>query len=394
MAKPKLITAEEREAADDVDMGALNPITVGDTDSELAWDEWIDALKNSDATGTIRAHRLPVDADGNPMLGKGSRQIYLGSWPHQLYAFDDLLAKLTKEFLKPGETAHIKLTGTTPGHRGVMFSRIVTLQKADAPVDNGSTGSETVGQLFKLLQESQDRQLTTVQQLMTSAPAPTAPGRGGMEIVKDIFAIITPLAAPVIAAYIARPPAPKSDLGELLNAMMQMKDFISGTTSNDSEDSTTVGIIKAVAPALPQLLQLLSQNQQPHAPVVRRQLPRPTVDPSRPSSMVSSPSPPLVTPPVGASEIDPVLAQLKPQLDQLAQLAEQQADPAEVAKLTVSMLPEGFVEQLANIVQDPQAFSRLSLLSPDLKKHGVWFESLRVALEAELFEDEGNAQNS
>lgn len=388
MARGKVELLErERESADDAEI--IGPIST-DPDSEQSWDEWIDALKNADTAGVIRAHRLPVDADGNPMLGKGSRQIYLGSWPHQLYTFDDLLAKLTKEFLKPGETAHVKLTGTAPGHRGVMFSRIVTLQKADGPVDPASNNGETIGQLFKVLQESQDRQLATLRDLMAPNPAPAAPGRGGMEIVKDIAAIMAPILGPAIAAYIARPALPKSDMGELLNVMVQMKEFVSGTSPSESEDSTTLGIIKAVAPALPQLLQILSH--QPAAPpvVARPRLPRPpmpTVDLSKPSSIPQSSNAPT-------TEVDPVLAQLKPQLDQLAQLAEQNADPIEVAKLTLQMIPPDFQDKLAEIVADPAGFARMAVLSPELKKHSTWFESLRKALEDELFEKEEQPSQS
>lgn len=393
--KADILTAAEREAAEEANFSAGSQmVQLGDPDSELAWDDWISALKSSEATGTVRAHRLPVDADGNPMLGKGTRQIYLGSWPHQLYAFDDLLSKLTKEFLKPGETAHIKLTGTSAGVRGQMFARIVTLQKADAPTDQ-TAGGETVGQLFKVMQESQQAQMQVFRELMTPPPATPTNQRGGMEVVKDIASILTPILGPAIAAYIARPVSPRSELGDLIAAMSQMKEFITGDKDNgESSDSTTVSIVRAVAPALPQLLQFLN-NQHSQAIPARpmRRIPQPTADLSRPSS---SPAPvvetiastPTPTPSQSDAEM---FAQLKPQLDQLAQLAKTNADPVEVAKLTIQMLPEQFDDALAQLVSTPENFARLAVLSPGVKEHAEWFERLRVALHNELFEPDTGA---
>lgn len=394
--KTQLLTAEERETADDAVFHGQSPdvIPLGDADSELAWDEWIGALKDSATAGTIRAHRLPVDADGNPLLGKGTRQIFLGSWPHQLYGFDDLLAKLTKEFLKPGEIAHVKLTGTAPGVRGVMFSRVVTLQKADGPVDAAHGTSETVGQLFKVMQDGQQQQLAVLREIMGPSNQPVPQGRSMMEVMKDIAVIVTPILGPALAAYIGRPAVPRSDLAELVGVMSQLKDFMSGDSGKEESDSTTVGIIKAVAPALPQLLQLLNQQSRAPSPMpmpVTAPASKPLQDLSRPTQM-PPPPPPAANLSTPTSQVnDAMLAQLKPQLDQLVQLAEQNTDPVEVAKLTVQMLPEQFEDTLAHLVADQESFSRLSVLSPDIKKHSDWFERLRLALHSELYEPDETA---
>lgn len=86
-----------------------------------------------------------------------------------------------------------------------------------------------------------------------------------------------------------------------------------------------------------------------------------------------------------------MFAQLKPQLDQLAQLAKTNADPVEVAKLTIQMLPEQFDDALAQLVSTPENFARLAVLSPGVKEHAEWFERLRVALHNELFEPDTGA---
>lgn len=84
-----------------------------------------------------------------------------------------------------------------------------------------------------------------------------------------------------------------------------------------------------------------------------------------------------------------MLAQLAPQLEQLATLAEQGADPVEVSKLVMDMLPadENLDRQLYSIIADPEAFKRLTLLAPRMKAHEEWFEKVRVAMVAE-FEEE------
>lgn len=84
-----------------------------------------------------------------------------------------------------------------------------------------------------------------------------------------------------------------------------------------------------------------------------------------------------------------MLMQLKPHLEDLASLAEQNQDPAEVAELIATTLVPSLNEQmqdaLGNLLESPRAFSLLHMISPKVKIHAEWFEKFRQALDAKLF---------
>lgn len=359
---------------------------LGDADSEDAWDDWIEALKQSEDSGTVRAYKLPTDEDGNPRQGKGTRQITLGAWAHQLYSPKELEAKIVREFLKPGEIAHVKFMGTTSGRKGVMFSRIVTLQRAEEPAQD----KETVAGLFKLMQDGQQQQVQVLREIIQPvAPAQLQPSQTPA-IMGRVLELAIPTLGTILAALIARP-KPQSDIGALIGAMSEMKSFITGEGGREESDSTAVAIVKAVAPAFPELLKLMAQNSAPVGTVQRR-LPAP--DGSRPTvartvqatAMPSSTPPPIVAASKPTGDNDVNFIELANQLEQLATLAEQKIDPAEVAKLVLTTIPPEYDESLANLVETPANFARLGLLSPKMKLHAEWFENLRLALVQEIFE--------
>lgn len=395
----RLITAEEREKGVDA-VYSTDPTEItdlGDRDAEDAWNDWQEALKTSEASGLIHAHRLPADSDGNPLQGKGARFSHLGSWDHQLYSFEELVEKLRRDFVKPGERAHIKLTGMVKGKRGSMFSQIVTIEKAAAAPDGG----ESVSQLFRLMQEGQERNAQMLREIIRPSDVtgnqPVQSSKAITEVAKEWLAILAPIVGPIATAIITRPARPKSDLSELVAAMSQMRDFMQGKSDDTPEDSGTLtAIIKSVLPALPDLAKVLASNTRPAAaparvalpsPVVRESIPTPAA-PSNPipNREISGPTMAVQSQPQGVS--NEMLAQIKPHLEELAALAEQKQDPKEVAKLLLSMLPESVVDVLDNLVQAPEAFARLALLSPKVRLHAQWFEELRQALDAELQEDD------
>lgn len=399
----QLITAADREkAADSVYSTDPTEITdLGDRDAEDAWNDWQEALRSSEAGGLIHAHRLPTDSDGNPLQGKGARFSHLGSWDHQLFSFEELVEKLRREFIKPGERAHIKLTGMVKGKRGSMFSQIVTIERAAVSTDGA--GGESVSQLFRLMQEGQQQNAQMLREIIQPAiPTAQTPSRSFSDTAKEFTAILAPIVGPILAAWIARPAKPKSDLAELVGAMSQMKDFISGKSDNDdSESGTLATIIKAVAPALPDLAKVLASSARPMAMPARPAL-------SAPAHVASIPTPaarPVAISPAAVSvessrvqENSPsgvtneMISQIKPHLEELATLAEEKQDPKEVAKLLISMLPETMLQILDNLVQDKATFQRLALLSPKVKLHAEWFESLRQAIDSEL--EQGDSDES
>lgn len=385
--------AEEAEFVEVKTPGHIFPVEL-DPDSESSWDDWIESLKGSEHPGVVRAYRIPLDADGNPSVAKGSRQILLGTWPHQQFSYDDLIAKIKVEFLKPGETAAIRFAGTQPGRRGVVFNKIVTLQRA---ADSGSAiatsgGLDSVG-LLRAFQEATAAQQAMTERLLASRAEPAKPMS---ESVKEWLAILAPILGPAVLAMVNRPKE-KSDLEGLIGAVLKLKGLADDAGGGRDDDSSTMSIIKAVAPEGLKLLTAIAQNQQPRPAlpvsgarrVVRRVAP--PIDHKQPA-----PQPAPTPPPEPATEVDPMLAQLKPQLDTLAEMAQQGADPAEVAKLVLETLPstDEVDEQVLKLVSSPESFGRLYILSPAFGTQREWGEKLRLAILAEFPEEESPAPAS
>lgn len=402
MVKPaQLITAKDRDAATVFSTDPDEITELGDKDSEDAWSDWVESLSQNEASGTIHVHRLPVDADGNPNQGKGSRMVHLGSWPHQLYTFDGLIDKIRNEFVKPGETIHAKITGMVKGKRGVMFNQIVSIARAST----ATSGGESTAHLFRLMQEGHQQNANMLREIIRPNETATKEvGKPFAETAKEILALVLPVAGTILSAVISRPAKPKSELVEMIAAMGQLRNFMDGKDPDGSsgDESTTQTIIKAVAPALPQLLQAIGgarqQAPQPQhrppaiaAPVDRSGVPTAKIQPNpqpEKSSQVSQPISP--EPQIQSTGVtNDMLMQLKPHLEDLASLAEQNQDPAEVAELIATTLVPSLNEQmqdaLGNLLESPRAFSLLHMISPKVKIHAEWFEKFRQALDAKLF---------
>lgn len=373
-----------------------------DRDSEAAWDKLIEELHASKGAGKITAYKVPLDKDGKVNLSRGTAQTYLGAWQHDQYEFDDLIAMIIRDFFEPGERAAIRLIGTRTGAKGIKVNRVIPVQRPATAMVTTQPSSQLADAL-NAVQSSNRATMEMVERLLARNSTPEAPKKSTMEWARDIAVILTPF-VPVLVAAVSKGGAPKSDLSQMILALKELKGLTGDEKESDDEDSTTVSIIKAVAGPGMQLLNTLAQrssaqnvNRRPLRSAVVHQ---PT--PSAPQSGVPVQVAPAISTESAHENADrissekglsktttenPMLAQLASQLDQLASLAEQDADVKEVAKLVLQMLPEEMDGQLFELLQDKEGFERLHLLSPRMKQHAAWFESLRIAILAE-YEDE------
>jgi hypothetical protein len=358
---------------------------IDDQDAQAQWEEWGEALKHSESTGSIRAYKLPMTEDGTPDVNsKGSKQIYLGTFEHQQYSFDTLCMHLRKAYMQPGEVMAVRLTAFTPGQRGTKFNRIITLQRSKDENETASGGSD-FSALMREMRASQEQQARMMERILAPrAQEVLGPKADYLETATKIAGILSPIIAPALAAWIARP-ARKSDLGEMVAALASLKDLANGGDGSGSDDNSTTTIIKAVAPGALQLLSQLAANQRPAVVPVTRQ--RPRLPPAPPQPM--APARATTTATETQSELSPednaMLAQLVPQLEQLAALAAQGADPQEVAQLVMETLPDDpeIDERLYAFLNRKVAYMTLFAL-PAVKPHKEWFERLRFALLAEF----------
>lgn len=81
-----------------------------------------------------------------------------------------------------------------------------------------------------------------------------------------------------------------------------------------------------------------------------------------------------------------MLAQLKPQIDSLVQMAEQKSDPTGAADLIFDQvlmnpqLPDEIYEQLANFIDSENFVNYVGIINPAAIPHRNWFEAFKTQL--------------
>ena len=389
-----------------------------DGDVEQAWEKWGEALHQSENPGTVKVAKLPLDEKGAPMVNvKG--QIQLGAYPFDQYTFEELLDKVRSEFMKPGETIAVRLTGTSAGQVGVKFNRVVMVQRQSGHSENNSQ----LGEVLNAMQVAQQNQAQMLERILQPRGDAVRidQSQNNQNNLVDSLVKLSPLLSPIIGALLSKiiaPAAPAAgglnDMLSGLEKLMTLREMVSGG-GNQNDESTTLGIIKAVAPQGLGLLTELVKNQAAQASP--RQLSAPRLqnvaqignatnamaphsdafsmpqshDAARPPQSAPASIPEQSNTP----ETDTMLAQIGPQIEQLALLAENGTPPAEAAKLMLDLIPSGdegiaIDDAIYNLVSNAERFGRLKYLSAKFAKHAVWFEELRVVLLKE-FEDDSTA---
>lgn len=414
----KTITPEERETATLIPLGS---VLSGEDDTEKAFEDYRAGFHEGEEPGVVRAYELLIDERGN--VGTRQMQNRLGSWPIDAYKFDELCAMLIEQFMDPGQNRMaVRLTGTKKDQSGYMFNKIIMLKRPQGvKKETSSNTGESTASILKLLQENNERMIAMFQRMQPAQEQKADP----MAELQKLMTVSAALNGPMnqmlqllIPALAGRPlPAaqdPFASMSGMLDVVEKLKD-ISGGGGNDSDDGV-VGIIRALTPlAKPALeaipaLAALAPRQLPPAAVVNP-APRPNTGAGGGAGPMRAPatgSAPAAPPPnVGAGGGAPIqptdiptgdsqmLAQLKPQIDQLVAMATQGADPVAAADLVFDQvflspqLPEQIFEQLADFVDNEKFLSYVTTMNPAAKPHAAWFESFKTQIVQRLnVEDE------
>lgn len=411
------ISAQEREQAITIlDGEPTSPIFGDDADTENAWQQWAEELKSSESKGIIRIAKVPMQ-DGVPNLAKKG-QVQLMTVPHDQFTLDGVLDLVRQRFMRPGDTVCLRLTGIRTGgsgHSGVVpFNRIVMVERAAEP-DKTETVNSQVGDMVKGILEAQAQQAAMIKDMVEArVPAKPEKERDTLDVVLKLTAAFTPLLTPVFAALLNRGPQ-KSEMGELIDAMVKLKTLTGNEGGSSDDDNSTASIIKAVAPAGLQLLGTLAQNQQ-----IQRRLPAARATPVSPPQIPQRPveggssKPAAVNPEIHSSEeqrpvstaaqtVDSGILQKieepvmfgkfdpRPMIRELIPLAAQNADIGETVTLITNLLPPEADESLYGLIETPQKFQALFLLVPEARPHAIWFEQVRAALLKEFEEEPPSA---
>lgn len=378
-----------------------------DPDLENAFTEFRDALKTSQATGMLRVYRIPYDERGRPSY-VSKNQAILFSCPVDLYSMEEIVTKVKKEFIRPGENRIcVRLIGTRSGEGGIKFNKILEIEQENQSVPSPNPEiRESMADLLRAVQENSSQQMQAFQGLFERLIASKTPSTDPMQIAIGMMGAMAQFMA-VINKPAGAVAAPAGTLLEQIETLKALRGLATDLTGEGgSDENTAVGVAKAVAPVAASFLDILKRSS-PQAQLPPPALPRPPsaapmVDrPPVPQASPSAESRPVVLPGDAPTppRINPnqprgdqiVFAQIRPQLDALTQMAAEGADPKTVSEMVLQMMPESdeMDTALFEFLNDSKWFEKLSVMNPKIIPQREWFEKLHAAMLAE-FSEEGN----
>lgn len=398
-----------------------------DEDIEASIDGWRDSLKGAEAPGLVRAYRLPFDANGIPSYN-AKNQVRLGSWPIDHYTFDELCGMIVKEYMFPNEQQMaVRLIGTRQGQRGIEFNKIVMLQKPRSDSKEGNAAApESMAGIMKAITESNERMLRLVQEMrggpvMTDAQ-PTNQMTAMMQFAAMSRAMMEPMTAmmaPLMSIIAGRPAtseSPTANLKGLVETLAVLDGLRGGQGMgvSNSDGNSAASIFRSVADVAAPLLTIAAKQGGPPAHA-RRALPAPAATPSPGAgasvrtgqaasppvspgpvaggvdlSRPSAPSAPAA-PAVDLSQPSPqptgnesMFIQAKKLVDGLIEAAQRGVNPKEMAQSffnnTMLAMDDGVYEMLCTQLEAPNFLDQISLLNPNARSYGIFFNELQQAL--------------
>lgn len=413
------VSAEERAGATTV---LLSGEGVPLDDVEQAFEDWRTSFENAEEPGKIRAFQVPIDERGAVQL-TSKTQIRLGSWPIDLYSFDELCSMLIRDFMVPaGERIMaVRLIGTKAGERGVNFNKIVILRPPAGSSAPTAVAPESTAALLKAFSEMNERTMAMMQRIADQQrPAPvdaTQELTRMLAVAQQLNNPINELMKVLLPVMMGRTPAAAPDPFSGLTGVLDIAERIAdlkgggGSTEGDGGADTVTGIIKSLVPiakpALEAIPAILAQQPRPVAlPPRPAPVPRPASAPGSqptppaPGSQPTAPAAPAATSssntmadiPSGDQEM---FAQLKPQIDSLVQMAGQGADPTAAADLLFDQvivdLPDQFYEKVADIITGPNFVQQAAVFNPAVLQHKEFFEKFRAQIDKRFTDEDAQA---
>jgi hypothetical protein len=398
------ISAEEKETATLV---PLDRILSDIDDTEAAFNDFRESFHTGEEPGVVRAWELLIDERGN--IGTTRTQTRLGSWPVDAYTMDELCKLLIDQYMTPDQQRMaVRLVGTDPKKTGYVFNKIVMLKRS-LKKESSSNGSESTASIMKMMQENNERIMAMMQRLQ--APKEE---KDVMAEINKMMAFSQAMNAPMMAMLqsflpaLAGRPAPTTgtdpfgSLDSLLNVAERISDMRGGGGGESGDDNSFAGILRAITPlakpaleALPAIAAMSAARPKLAAPAPAAPRPAapgsvPTAAPVSAGILKPQPAPAAPMPNIQPTDIpsgdSAMLAQLKPQIDSLVEMAAAGSEPVGAADLIFDQvfldpnLPEEIFQKLAGFVDSPTFVNYVIVMNPAAKPHAAWFESFKTQI--------------
>lgn len=395
-----------------------------DPDMENAYEQWREDLGKSHTVATLRVFRIPTNEKGDP-VPNARHQAELFSAPLDLYSFEEVINRIRREFMAPGErsmTARLlgirKRTENAPG--GSVFNQIVTVEKGMD--ENGIGGKESAAEIVRVIQESTRQQMEMLERVMGNRTQ-----QNPIEVAVQLVGTMTAMMQPLLAGIGG---GGKSSTKEILEMMALVKGMqgdggglksrleeitllkglateLGGEGGSDDGD-TPAGIIKAVSPLAGPIMEALAAFQKNQAEA--RALAREKLASRKRLTNVSDVTDqrkahapqPVPEKPEAAERASPVkesqgedfmLKMIREQLGTLTEVAAENGDPAPLAAMLIEGIPEEYDEKVLSFLENPHCLKVLESLHPKVKEHGEWFARFHKACLDQFFPEDENERD-
>jgi hypothetical protein len=385
-------------------------------DAEAAFNDFRESFHTGDEPGIVRAWELQIDERGN--VGTTKMQTKLGSWPIDAYKLDELCQMIVDQYMTPDQTRMaVRLVGTRKDRTGYEFNKIMLLKRA-LKKESSSTPGDNMSSIMKMMQEMNERNMAMFQRLQATPvekPDAMAEMQRMMSFAQMMNNPMTEMMKLLLPALAGRPapaagPDPFGSLDSILNVAERIGDMKGGGGESTGDDSIG-GIIRALIPLAKPALEALPaiaamQARQP-ARIAAPPAPRPPAPGSVPTGATQTPpAAPLNTAPAQPGPtIQPtdipsgdaqMLAQLKPQIDSLVEMAAQGSDATGAADLIFEQvmsdprLSDEDYEKLANFVDSPTFVKYVTVMNPAALPHAAWFDAFKAQIVKRLDAEQTN----
>lgn len=372
-----------------------------DDDMRAEFDTFADEMRQSEVSDAwITVYRIPLDAQGNPRPNtKHTSELFRE--PLGAATIHDIIERVRADFIRAGETKiMVRVVGSQKGQRGVKFNKIFTVEKANEKPGAPKAANDSFSQMMLAMQEAQrvsDERFERMVTMMQGRGVASDP----IDQMTKIMTAMGTMMGPMIAVMAGRPVTPATsstdELIKTVTAMKQIQGLFGGGGGEAAppEDESVVSIIKALAPMAGPALQLMVEGKRAEnirlAKLPAPPKPKPSLTaPNKQAKPATTSAPPTDTPAPSPDQEQKnmELAEMKKNLDTVCDLLASGKDPAEIAKLVLSIVPEEKDNEFFELIANDDYVNNMALLNPRVEEHRAKFEELRKALLAEYEPDE------
>jgi hypothetical protein len=150
-----------------IENGEIVEDTSDNPDLEREFWKFRDELQqDEEAEGFIKVWRLPLDASGKPR-SNSMQQSLLFETPIGESSIDDIVARLRKDYIRKGEhSITAQLRGYRRGHRGIKFSKIMTIERENESEPTNHSGQPGIVELMALMNRNAEQQAARTESFM------------------------------------------------------------------------------------------------------------------------------------------------------------------------------------------------------------------------------------